>query len=326
VRKTAVVIGFGAFFLTMALLLKFYAYNKLTVVPKDQNTGQTLTDPNATYFDATSLKVKHGLITTKLSAVADQKASEKQGGNTLVVNKWQFTDNNKTRPPMDATTGRLAIDRHTGLPVHCCDESQNGKPVRHEGYTIKFPFGVKKQSYQYWDTTLEKPMTMHYKDTTKIDGLTVYKFVGDVPKTTYTKMEIPGYLFGLAKDSPAQNADRTYQNHRIIWAEPETGVFIKVQEHQKQFLEIPGHKPIVALNTTSTFTPATVKANVDEYKGKASQLKILKIMPWILGILGIILLVIGIIMAFFATRGRGEARDEGYDDGLGDELYNGSTA
>ncbi|TWP37138.1 DUF3068 domain-containing protein [Leekyejoonella antrihumi] len=325
-RKTAVVIGFGAFFLTMALLLKFYAYNQLTVVPKDQNTGQTLVDPNATFFDAPTLTIMHGKITTQLVAVVDQKASDTQGGNARVFNVWQSTTHNNSRPPMAATTQRVALNAHTGLPVHCCDESENGKPVKYAGYTLKFPFSTQKTTYQYWDTTIEKPMSMKYADTEKIDGLTVYKFVGDVPKTTYTKMEVPGFLFGLGKTSPAVNADRTYSVHRIIWVEPQTGAFIKVQEQQQQLLEDPGHPSVQALSTTSTFTPATVKGNVNEYKSKASQLKILQILPWILGILGIILLILGIIMAGFITRGRHEARDEGYDGGLGDELYDGSTA
>lgn len=34
-RKAAILIGIGAFCVTMALLLKFYAYDRLAVVPYD---------------------------------------------------------------------------------------------------------------------------------------------------------------------------------------------------------------------------------------------------------------------------------------------------
>ena len=48
----AIIMGVGAFILTMGLLFRFYAYPKLAVVPNDQNTTQILQDPNAKFFDS----------------------------------------------------------------------------------------------------------------------------------------------------------------------------------------------------------------------------------------------------------------------------------
>lgn len=50
-RKSAIVLGFGAFFLTCGLLFKFYAYPRLAVVPLDQNTRQVVEGPDSTYLD-----------------------------------------------------------------------------------------------------------------------------------------------------------------------------------------------------------------------------------------------------------------------------------
>nr|WP_279538874.1 DUF3068 domain-containing protein [Allobranchiibius sp. GilTou38] len=312
VRKSAIVIGFGAFFLTLALLLQFYAFDKLTVIPADTNTQQVLSDNNAKFFDADTLSFKQGTVTTRQTVVADKKASDAEGKNSIVLDINQSTDNNNQAPPIDAFTSHFALNRHTGKVIDCCNDNMNGKPVQHQGYTVKFPFGAGKGSYPYWDNTLQKPMTMTYAGTDKIRGLSVYRYHGVVPQTTYTKQAIPGFVFGGAKDSPGVNADRAYANDRTIWVEPQTGAFIKVEEKEVVTLTDPANgKSVKGIDTDQVMNDATVKANVDEYKGKASQLKLLKLMPWVLGVLGLILLVVGIVLLLIGGRGdRAERADD----------------
>ncbi|TWE12641.1 DUF3068 domain-containing protein [Rudaeicoccus suwonensis] len=315
-RKSAIVIGFGAFFVTMALLLKFYAYPNLAVIPKDQNTGQTLSDPDAYFFNANTLKFNRGELVTKLAVVVNKELTKKAGGNTLVIDQWQYSntpgDAAAGKPPMEAYHAQFAINRKTGLPVKYADDNQDNIPTTHEGYTIKFPFGLKKnKSYAYWDTTLEKAIPLKYSGTQTIDGMETYKYTVDIPTTVYEKYEVPGFLFGLGQSSPGQNADRTYANQRTIWADPVTGVFMKVQENQTQTVEIPGHAPVTVLKTDTVMDPSTVKANVDEYKTKATQLKALIAAPVILGILGVLLIVGGIVWAVMAAGRRPEDDADG---------------
>ncbi|WP_265446746.1 DUF3068 domain-containing protein [Flexivirga meconopsidis] len=322
-RKSAIVIGFGAFFLTMALLLKFYAYDKLAVIPMDQNTGQVAVDKNAYLFDAGTLKFQRTTLTTQITAVVDKKASEDYGKNAVIFNKNQFSTIPQTKTPQQAVTEHFAVDRHTAKTLNCCNDSQNGKPVNHEGYTVKFPFSVDKNStYPYWDASIQKPMDMKYAGTDKIKGLTVYRFEGSVPRQTLVstpKKEAPGFLFGGAQDSPGVNADWTYAVDRTIWVEPQTGAFIKVGEAQKQWLTDPkSNKSVQVLTTNSIFDDATVQKNVDDYKTKAMQLKALKLAPWILGILGILLLIGGVILAALVGRNRAQGRHGADDDYAGE--------
>ncbi|NNG41174.1 DUF3068 domain-containing protein [Flexivirga sp. ID2601S] len=329
-RKSAIVIGFGAFFLTMALLLKFYAYDKLAVIPMDQNTGQVAVDKNAYLFDAGTLKFQRATLTTRITAVVDKPASEDHGDNVVVFDKNQFSTIPQTKTPQQAVTERIAVDRHTGLPVNCCNDSQNGKPVKHEGYTVKFPFGVDKgKTYQYWDASIMKPMDMKYAGTDKLNGLSVYRFEGSVPrqtlKATPTK-DAPGFLFGGAQDSPGVTADWSYSVDRTIWVEPETGAFIKVGEAQKQWLTNPANdKSVQVLTTNSIFDDATVKKNVDDYKTKSMQLKALKLAPWILGILGVLLLIGGVVLAALLGRNRAADRRAADDDYADDRAYDDDT-
>lgn len=319
-RKAAIVIGLGAFFLTMSLLLKFYAYDKLAVVPLDQNTQQELVDTSATFFDADAVKPGAGTMTTKARVIGDKALSEKiqdeTGKDAAYFKKGQVTDNNGEAPPMDALQQEFVIDRYTGLPIHCnaCPEKQNGEPIRFEGQLIKFPFQTQKQTYKYWDATAKKPMDMKFVGTADIKGLKTYKFEGTQAPVKFREQEVPRGLFGLDDTGPVK-ADRIYENKRTMWIEPETGVIINIQEQQHQVLKIneSGAKEVNAVTTTSKFNEATLKKNVDDYKSKASLLKILRIWaPLALGILGVLLLLGGLAMSL-ANRGRNEDEDYATD-------------
>lgn len=322
-RRSAILVGFGAFFVTMALLLKFYAYDRLAVVPSDLNSQQTLVDPNATYFDARTLSFQTGELLTKVTAVADQKASDAYGHNTVVIDKWQITNtpegwrggNQGTWTPQDASQERIAINRHTGVPVHCCNESIDGNPVQHEGYQIKLPFDVdKNKTYTYWDSNQQKAYPLKYEGQESIDGLTTYKYLWTTPEAVYEKETVPGFVFGGAKESAGVNADRSIQTTSTIWVEPQTGVFMKVVQHQQEWVTAPGKSKVQVLNTTQTMNDATVKSNVNDYKTKAMLLKQLQTtIPWLLGILGVVLIGIGVVVAVLSGRGRSGGAHHGDD-------------
>lgn len=318
-RKAAVMIGFGAFFLTMALLMRFYAYPKLAVIPDDQNTQQTVTDDHATYFDADKVRSGEGKIITKATVVADEalskKASKEVGKDVIVINMWQSTDNVDEKgathaPPMDAMTQRVAIDRSSGEAVRWSGNMLNDKPATFEGQTIKFPFNVSKSTtYKYWDSTLGKAFPVSYAGEEKIDGMKTYKFTQSVPKTKFRTMDVPGEVFGKPKGS--QIADRYYENSRTLWVDPITGVMMKLQEKQHQTLEIPNASPVNAMTTTSTMTDDTVRKNVDDYKTKGGQLNILRLWaPLLLGLLGLFAIVLGLFTSARAGRARRSARHE----------------
>ena len=320
-RKTAVMVGFGAFFLTMALLMRFYAYPKLAVIPQDQNTQQIVADDHATYFDAPTVKPGKGKILTKSTVVADKKASEKAskelGKKVVAVNQWQSTatvkkDGSLSKPPMDAYTAQYAVDASTGQGVAWSGNTMDGKPYNPSGQMLKFPFQTKKNGkYTYFDTTLKKPFPVTFAGEEKIKGLKVYKFTQSVPRTKFTTMDVPPTIFGLP-DGNGVVADRFYENNRTIWVEPESGVMMKLEEKQHQELVVPKAKPVNAMTTTSVMTDETVKKNVDEYKEKAGQLKILhSTAPIVLGILGILSLIAGLLMSLSAGRRHREQTYEG---------------
>jgi hypothetical protein len=304
----AIVIGVGAFLLTLALLMRFYAVPKLAVVPLDQNSTQVVMGPNSTFLDVENLKIEKGTLKTIATVIGDpeasKEASKKTGRDLAVWDKGQYTDNNDTPPPMDGSTDRIVFDRYTGEAVNCCGENADGEPVEHKGQLVKFPFFTEKKTYDYWDGTTKKAYPAEFKGVETIMGMKVYRFEQDVPRTQTEELEVPAFLFGLP-DKPIM-AKRYYQNHRTFLIEPTTGVMIKLTEQQHQELEVPGAAPITALDTTSAFDDATVKKNVDDYKSQSQQLAMIKSTgPVGSGLLGAILILAGLAWSLlFGTKKR----------------------
>ena len=274
----AILIGVGAFLLTLALLMRFYAVPKLAVVPYDQNVTSVVLGPDSTYLNPSILKVEKGPLTTTVKVIGDVAESKKQsdatGKDLAIWDKGQITQfadpttGGLFTPPLTGGTDRIVFDRYTGAAVNCCGETTDGEASEHKGQLVKFPFFADKKTYDYWDGTTKKAYPAEYKAAEDIQGLKVWRFEQSVPRQQYTTIEVPASLFGLP-DAPV-TANRFYENNRIFWVEPVTGVVIKQTENQKQQLEVPGADPLTILDTSSTFSDDTVNANVKDYKGWAA--------------------------------------------------------
>lgn len=321
-RKAAVMVGFGAFFIAMAMLMRFYAYPKLATIPTDTNTQQVVSDDHATYFDATSLKERTGHIDTTVTVVGDKgqskQASSDLGKSAIVINEWRTTidpkaplANGKTAPPIDGYTEHAAVDRSTGAALAWSQNSMNGKATTITGQVLKFPFDTSKSGhYSYFDTTLEKAFPVTYAGEETIRGMKTYKFTQSIPKTVFEKQQVPGEVLGMPKGGV--NADRSYANDRTLWIDPVTGVIIKLEEKEREYLDAPGGKTVNAMDTDSIMTDATIKSNVDQYKSKASQLKMLKTaLPWTLGVLGVLALLAGLVLSALSGGRRGRHQGTG---------------
>lgn len=305
----AVIMGVGAFILTMGLLFKFYAYPRLAVVPLDQNTTQVVQDPDAQFFDADNVKPGSGELTTTARIIGDPEASkqaaEETGRDVAIWNSGQVSDNNGDNIPMDGSTEVLVFDRHTGEAINCCGESKNGEEVKRDGLLVKFPFDTQPvDTYMWWDSTVGKSFPVKYEGEEDLQGMNVYKFTQEVPTTKYSSRELPGNLFGGEPDAPAVTADRYYSNKRTFWVDPVTGVVLDRVEEQKQEFRHDG-KTLNALETTSRFTPETVDKNVEEYKSKSSLLNMVQTtFPLVFTILGILLILAGLILSLIIGRRR----------------------
>lgn len=322
----AIIMGVGAFILTMGLLFRFYAYPNLAVVPTNQNSTSVVQDPDATYFDADNVEPGSGELTTTVRIIGDpeasEAASEETGRDVAVWNMGQVSDNNGDNMPMAGSTSVVVFDRHTGEAINCCGESENGEEVEREGQVVKFPFGTKPvDTYQWWDSTVGKAYPVTYEGEDTIQGMDLYKFTSDVPLTKYTTMELPGSLFGLAPSSPAVEADRFYSNERTFWVDPVTGVIIdRVEDQHQEFRH--GGESVNALTTTSSFTQETVDTNVEDYKSSSKLLALVHTtLPIAFTAIGLVLLLLGLVLSVIIGRGKRRDTTPAYADDRGDPVF-----
>lgn len=305
----AIIMGVGAFLLVLGLLLKFYAYPQLAVVPLDQNTRQVVQDPNATFFDADNVEPGGGELTTVATVIgnpsASEQASDETGRDLAVWELGQKSDNNDDDMPMTASQETVVFDRHTGEAVNCCGESLNGQEIQHKGLVVKFPFDAQPSNdYQWWDGTTQQAYPVTYEATEELQGMEVYKYTMEVPLTKYMQQDLPGRLFGGDAKAPAVTADRYYSNKRTFWVDPVTGVVLDRTEEQHQEFQYDG-QTLDALNTVSRFTQETVDNNVEEYKSKSMLLKgVQSTFSIPLMVIGALLLLGGLLMSLLLGRGR----------------------
>jgi hypothetical protein len=319
-----VAIVLGAFLLVLAALSKFYMYDRLAVVPLNQETTSiSATEEGA---DGTILDIPGGLkeVQTPLKSTrvvqgdveASKEASDELDRDVAVWKTFVCTD----RPDFDCSSGDtplastydvVAFDRHTGEAVSWdgTRTESNGTTVRgsFEGQYFKFPFDTKKKDYKFWDGTIKQATTAKFVKETELEGMKVYQFEQVIEPTKTGTIAVPGTLAGVP--NPTVTADRIYSNTRVLNVEPTTGVIIRGGETQDGWLEYQGERIATTTEASLQYTDQNVKDTVDEYSSKVTLLN--AIQTWIpLGglILGLVLIGLGVVLVLRKRAEGGESR------------------
>jgi hypothetical protein len=160
-----------------------------------------------------------------------------------------------------------------------------------------FPFGTKKQTYQVFDTTLNKPVPFPYAGPADVRGVTTYKFTEDVAPTRVATQTVPGSLVGMSAASVT--LPEFYEIHLTYYVDPVTGALVNVQEHQTMSLRNPstGAQALLLFDADLKVTPSSLTTIVKLDTDGRSKLTLLKvILPLVLGIVGVIALVTGLLV------------------------------
>jgi DUF3068 family protein len=293
-------VGLGAFLLIAGLMLKFYAYPKLAVAPIDQNSVTKLSASGAEIFDTSALAPLTTDLSVENRTVGDVKASKAQGDNVLI---WASTTSIRSSDGTvrSRSAARTAFNAHSAEAVNCCgnfESSTDGErtAVKRTGLVFKFPFATEKKTYQVWDDTLGKAVATKFVKATSLDGLKVYQFSSDVPSTKVGTTDVPGSVVGSSEATVT--ADSMYANTKTIYVEPVTGAIINQRQQQNATLAVDGEDKLTTTKADLSYTDAQIKANVDDFKSKASQLSLVKgLLPLIGIILGLLALAAGLLLS-----------------------------
>src|SRR5581483_11378213 len=265
--------------------------------PLNEYQTATLEASNASYFSATSLTEKTGV---NLQATYTIKGDGAAGtSSTAVWNEYSYVYDRTNHYAVQQMTRRFAFDRKTGQLTMCCGANVNGdSSVLQRGLVgYVFPFGTKKQTYQVFDTTLNKPVPFPYAGTTTVRGITAYKFTEDIAPVQVATQTVPGSLVGMSAASVT--LPEYYEIHLTYYVDPTTGALINVQEHQTMTLRNPstGAQALSLFDADLKVTPASLTTIVGLDTNGRNELTLLKvILPIVLGVVGLIALVVGLIL------------------------------
>ena len=292
-----VLAGLGAFLIVLAVVLPTWIVGQVAKFPLNEYQTATLTASNASYFSATSLTEKTGV---DMQATYTIKGDGPAGtDSTAVWNEYSYVYDKTNRQPVQQMTRRFAFDRKTGELTMCCGANVNGdSSIQQRGLVgYVFPIGTKKQTYQVFDTTLDKPVAFPFAGTTTVRGIEAYKFTEDVAPVRVATQTVPGSLVGIGKASVT--LPEFYELHLTYYVDPVTGALIDVQEHQTMTLHDPstGAQALMLFDADLKATPATVTTVVKLDTDGRNKLSLLKVtLPLVIGIVGVIALVAGLIL------------------------------
>jgi hypothetical protein len=303
-RVGYVLVFLGLFLIFFGLVERVYAYPRLKKAPLDQYS-QPVATGTGTYFNRSPDKLKE-ITGAQLRNIRTVRGDVKAGSDGVAVwDSFNSTVDTADNGVITATQERIALDRVTAQSVRCCGENPT-----HQGLTLKFPFGTKKQSYQFWDGPANAASPADFSGEEVIQGVKVYRFEQRIDPRTLRTQEVPGSLAG-DPDADSVTTDVVYSNHKTLWVEPATGIIVKAQQDVTQVLQTPDGEPVLTLlDGVLTYDDATVKANAEDASSGASQLRLLgTILPVGGVLLGLVLTSVGLFL-LRAPQGRRLRRPE----------------
>ena len=289
--------GLGIVLIAAAILLPTYVSGQIVKFPLDETTTATLAGTGVSYFSQVKLTPKTGVSVRATYTIKGDAAAG--NSSTAVWNETSSVRDVTNNLPVSTQTRRFAFNRRTAELVDCCGANVNGNAaVRQTGIVgYVFPIGTQKQTYQVFDTTLNKSVPFVYSGTASTDGIPTYMFTENAGPTQVTAVTVPGAFFGLK--AKAVTLPEIYQIHLIYWVDPETGALLNVNENEKVTLQNPATGATVAVlfDGDLVATPATVTAvaNLDS-SGRTELSWLDTIGPLVAGIAGGVALIAGIIL------------------------------
>jgi hypothetical protein len=304
-----VLVGLGAFALTVAGFTRFYIAPQMVAAPTDYHQVTRLQATNATYFDAGRLSTRTGATLTATSTIrGDVDASEKAPGNTAVWDTTAVIQDVANNVNISISRQRLAFDRRTAELRRCCGvHVDNDRNAAMSGIGLFWPLDIEPRDYQYFDTSTKRSWPMKYSGTEAIQGRSAYKFVQTIPATKVPSptSELPGNLLGLP-GTAAVPVDRYHQATVSYWIDARTGIPLDQRQEARVTMRPRAGGPgeLVLVDMTMLLTPQAKADFLDRAGDTAADIRMIElIIPLACLAAGLVLVVAGLVVG-----GSGNAR------------------
>jgi hypothetical protein len=308
----SVLAGLGAFFIVLAIMSMLYVPAQAVKFPLNEYSLSTLVANNASWFSPKSVsELSNATLQITSTVKGDVSAADSLGSSKYAV--WQSfaateDTTNHQSVSIPATPNVLAFDRKTGALIPWSGNTVGGKHVSVSGQGFVWPLGAKKQDYQVFDIALLKPVKFVYKGTATVSGVATYVYTANVPSQQTGTQSLPGNLVG--SHAALVTLPEFYSTQETYYVDPVTGAPISIVRNTQDVLkDNTGTTRLVLLSADFKSSPASVAASVKTDNHYRFEIQLATtIVPIIAGLIGIILLVIGLVLA------RMSHEDEEYED------------
>jgi hypothetical protein len=304
--------GIGAFFVALALLLRFFVAGQAIKFPLDQFSTTTFTGSNVSYF-----------YFKQLADVTGVKAQETQffegdveagSSSTAVWEEATSIQDETNFRTISSTARRSAFSRTTGALVNCCGEFVGGSTsVNQSGQGFMWPIGTQKQTYEVFDPATLRPEPFRYTGTATVEGRLTYEFVEQVSNQQIGTRSVPAFLVGGSATSKAVVSVPDFLSETTtVWVDPGSGIPVYEIQNQTQTIQSGGTVQLVLFQGTLTETPASAAAAAATAASFDLRKELLKdILPLISLLLGLAMLIAGVVLTGRRMQGeRPEYEDE----------------
>ncbi len=319
-KSATALVGAGVFSLSLAGLTVAVAQPALF---KAATIYSTTTDfvGTGSKVDSGTGKLVSGTVELKRSTgththTANGKKVADGTGSTAVYDIYGDTnitlDGSTGAVNLSKTLDTYAFDRNTG-------KLQRGdfgpKTVAAPGvYAIKLPFGAKKSSYRYYDDNTGTTTTLSYVGEKSIDGLKAYEYSYSVPGTDMGVLPVVGAVPGAWVGQPSVPSVPAHQFVSVqehLYFEPVTGSPVGANVDERVWAQTASGATVdLAVIQGLHVTPASTASVVKDAKASKAKVQLLQRAPWVLGVLGLLLLGGGIL----AGRRRQDGAHRGQPD------------
>jgi hypothetical protein len=295
-RVGLVLAGLGTCLIVFAVLTASWITGQVIKFPLNEFATVTLSDPNATYFSVAKLTEMTGV---NLEATYTIKGNAAAGSSsTAVWNQFVYVYDQTNKAPVQSMTRTFAFDRHSAQLVNCCGANVGGdSSIQQHGYVgYVLPIGTKKQTYDIFDTNLNKAVPFAYTGIGDVDGTQAYKFTENVTPTQNGTQTVPGSL--VNQSAASVTLPQYYAVNTTYWIDPVTGALLNVTQNEKLTLRnTDGTQALVLLNANLAATQASIDGLVALDNSQVSKASLVgTLLPLATGIVGLFLLIVGIVL------------------------------
>lgn len=227
-------VGGGAFMVTLGLLLHFQVYAALAVLPADEELDLQLGDESGAYLNTATWEAHDDAQITRQIEVS----GELSPGNTGWTNWEMRTTTSAGDRMLGHADRRVIVDRESAAAVNCCGEHVAGDhDVRQAGLVLFWPADAPAEDVPYYDADVRAAPQMRYVGTEDVAGVETRRYEQTITDTQVpdSARQVPAEVLDQAGNGTV-TANRWLDLTRTAWVEPVTGQIVHMSEERSETL------------------------------------------------------------------------------------------